>query len=519
MNEELYLKEASPGDEALLLEWANESETRQQSFQRHFITPEEHHKWFHSMLNRKDVFLFLLCQKEVPIGTVRILCHDVGATLSYSIDRHYRGKGLGNEIVRLACDYAGRGLELRYILAETRTENIKSQKALTANGFQKIPASPERLGYLFQKRLYSEKTKRPLIAIRADGNERIGTGHLMRCTAIARAFHEEGWDTVFLTADSSGTDFLEKLGIQSICLNSFWDKLDEEMPVLQEKLNILAPELLLVDSYQASPHYLKRQKEILPIVYIDDLFPGKLPVDVLVNYNLSYQNKPYKESYQGTKTLLLLGPLYAPLREEFYRISPSPLRAQVQNLFVTTGGTDPFSISENLIGKILSDSDLSNIHIHLAVGRYYENVNGLEQLAFRFSRLVLHRNVTSMARLMRESDLVISAGGTTLYEICACGIPAVIFGFADNQRESRMYMGKTNAMIDCGDYRDNPEQCMQGILASVKDLAHNLQQRTEMQQRQRKITDGHGAERLAQELIRFLFDINNRNEEKDDDQS
>ncbi len=40
-----------------------------------------------------------------------------------------------------------------------------------------------------------------------------------------------------------------------------------------------------------------------------------------------------------------------------------------------------------------------------------------------------------MKNLMINNDLAISAGGNTLYELCACGIPTIAIIIADNQRK------------------------------------------------------------------------------------
>ena len=40
-----------------------------------------------------------------------------------------------------------------------------------------------------------------MICIRADGNQQIGTGHIMRCLSLADALREQGGKIMFVTAE------------------------------------------------------------------------------------------------------------------------------------------------------------------------------------------------------------------------------------------------------------------------------------------------------------------------------
>lgn len=52
------------------------------------------------------------------------------------------------------------------------------------------------------------------------------------------------------------------------------------------------------------------------------------------------------------------------------------------------------------------------------------------------------RNSDDLAPLMREADLVVSAAGITLYELCAVGVPTVAVPIVDNQLANALGFAK-----------------------------------------------------------------------------
>ena len=57
----------------------------------------------------------------------------------------------------------------------------------------------------------------------------------------------------------------------------------------------------------------------------------------------------------------------------------------------------------------------------------------LKEMEHQYPPIKIHKNITNMSDYMRGCEMAVSAGGTTLFELCACGIPTVCFSFAENQ--------------------------------------------------------------------------------------
>ena len=68
-----------------------------------------------------------------------------------------------------------------------------------------------------------------MIFFRADSNEIIASGHIMRCISIATFLKNKGCDVLFLIADENPVEMLECAGISYQILHSKWNDLSYEI--------------------------------------------------------------------------------------------------------------------------------------------------------------------------------------------------------------------------------------------------------------------------------------------------
>ena len=405
------------------------------------------------------------------------------------------------------------------------------------------------------------------IAIRVDTNKTIATGHVMRCMAVAAQLIRMGADVHVISADDGVCPFVEKtekqsagklsstfgnvsdidgagnsrlegLGqIYSHIMDTDWSDMESELPALIEYLRSESINSLLVDSYQVTVSYFERLREAgIHVVYMDDLCARAYSVDALINYNICAPYMGYEEMYgdraeiykglepgedadkvamdagdRGVK--LYLGPRYTPLRNQF----AENVSKNGSGIFLTTGGSDSLGIAEMVIRAIPQ-----NLMIHLLAGRYYEPTEYVLQ-AVESGKVVLHQNVDNVAQVMSTSRLAVSSAGSTLYELCAMGIPAISFTFADNQIENALGFDREGIIPYAGDFRTDREGCIRKILdfleeyASVvcdDDASGNSEAGTsdqsiwnnylDIKNRMQTVTDGHGAERIAHIMIGLI---------------
>ena len=348
--------------------------------------------------------------------------------------------------------------------------------------------------------------KQPVIGIRVDVNETVATGHIMRCITIAEQIKKLGGQVLFITADGQAEELLARAGMEHVCLQSRWDHMEEELPVLREVLKLAGIKTLLVDSYQATPAYFEELCLLVKLVCIDDCFEHIFPVDVLINYNAYHIRFPYRETYGG-KTRLLLGTDYVPLREEF---SVKQIRDRDEqsgkkgfSVLLSSGGSDAQNAILGILQRAMQTEELRSVMFHAVVGVYHPQGDAIEAFAANYENVKVYRPCHDMAGLMADCDAAVSAAGTMLFELCAMRVPTVFFQSADNQRYDREFFEAGERMIFAGDMTQDRDICIDKICEGLKRLVADAALRERMKENLGSVTDGKGAERIAGEIMRL----------------
>lgn len=345
--------------------------------------------------------------------------------------------------------------------------------------------------------------QRKSIIIRADGNDHIGAGHLMRCLTIADALNCR--DRVcFWCADAASAELARRRGYEAVVLGTDYRNMLSELPVLEElqadrdRGERAAQQTLLVDSYYVNAAYLQALGAFGRVLLLEDVPGRSWPVDGVINYNAFAEEEVYQAIYgQCSDVCQYIGASYVPLRPQFAE-RQYQVREQVQELLLTTGGGD----RENIAGKILEILENTTYTIHVVSGPYNPHGAWLARYAQEHPRVVVHRQVTEMAELMLQCDMAVTAGGTTIYELCALGVPFVCFSYAENQEALVEYAGKHEIGLDAGKYHCDSAGTLENIGRSVELAARDVMQRRELSRRASKLVDGRGAARLAEALLK-----------------
>jgi UDP-2,4-diacetamido-2,4,6-trideoxy-beta-L-altropyranose hydrolase len=310
------------------------------------------------------------------------------------------------------------------------------------------------------------------VVIRADASVTMGSGHIMRCLTLADELQKRGAKVSFICRDHSGNlnSLLETKGFTVACLAETADMLSAKPNAVShacglgvsweedasETIAVLGdkrPVWLIVDHYALDRRWeQKLRPHVGKIMVIDDLADRPHDCDLLLDQNFYHAMDTRYGDLVAQNCRKLLGPKYALLRPEFIAARQSQRQRdwRVGRILVFFGGVDP----TNETGKVLRA--LANIaerqfEVDVVVGAGNPFKKQIQKLCLKNAGFHYHCQIDNMAELMVAADLAIGAGGSTTWERCALGLPALVVTVAENQRELAYCAADKGLIFHLGD--------------------------------------------------------------------
>lgn len=346
------------------------------------------------------------------------------------------------------------------------------------------------------------ETRESAIGIRADGNDKIGMGHLMRCMSIAQALQKQNVRCVFFTADKAAGNFLEERGFTCRVLDTDYREMEEELVLLSKMLEEENCRFLLADSYYITQKYLDELRKYCPVFYLDDMGVSRLQADGIINYNIYAEDLEY-EAWCGSHMKLLLGPYYAPIKEPFTKMGYQ-IRERAEKVLVTMGGSDSLNIAGKL-GECLQQSLPKHMEIDIICGRFNPHLSTLKEMEDKNPQVHLYVDVPDMWNRMAQADIAVSAAGSTMYELSTMGVPCVCCYYVENQRRIAEGFAEKVQMVNAGDFSADETAVLRKITEAVSALAEDMNARKVLSERMKRVTDGYGADHIAEVLKEMMI--------------
>lgn len=343
------------------------------------------------------------------------------------------------------------------------------------------------------------------LLLRADASAEIGTGHVMRCLALAQAWQVAGGSVSFVgTLTPAVAERLESERID-IRPPGAEPGTPEEAAETAQCAEKVGASWVVVDGYHFESQYQRRlREEGRRVLFIDDYGHADwYDADLVLNQNIDAEATLYEE--RAPHTDLLLGPKFALLRKEFWpwREPRRTPRKRVSRVLVTLGGADLNNLTTRVV-QGLGQLDVGDVRVTVLVGGSNPHGEAVRAAAEGTGSIEIRSDVDDIAVLMAESDVAVSAGGSTCWELSFMGIPAVIIVLAGNQRGIAEGLEKLGAAINLGWHEAIDEmEIAKGIESLLSDDAERLR----MARTAQKLVDGRGAERVVAAMESSLTDV------------
>ena len=195
----------------------------------------------------------------------------------------------------------------------------------------------------------------------------------------------------------------------------------------------------------------------------------------------------------------LLGPDYAILRNQFIaqrkyaKIRSLPLK----NILVSFGGSD----NENHTLHALTSLKKLNSDVNVNVVTGTANIG--KKIIKNFCKKNFNYNyfeqVENMAKLMQVADLCIGSSGTTTWERCCVGLPAIAIVASNDQKDIASAVSKNKCIINLGKIKKSDNV---NYVRLMKNLKNNELQN--MSRNCMKLVDGKGAARISKYIFSMM---------------
>jgi UDP-2,4-diacetamido-2,4,6-trideoxy-beta-L-altropyranose hydrolase len=337
------------------------------------------------------------------------------------------------------------------------------------------------------------------LLVRADAGLDIGTGHVLRCLALTQAWNDLGGASVYLGCAAEpgltrrlDAEYAEVLPVAA----RHPDPRDLELTI--QAVRDQRPDWLVVDGYHFDRGYQRGLAALSTrVLWIDDEgLEREYETDLLLNQNLGAEKIGYRSPAPPDR---LLGPTYALLRREFAAERPprGDVPALARRILVTMGGGDAANVTQTVLDALDALDRVSvRLEARVVAGAVNPRVPELRRAcASRGFELV--ENATNMAALMQDSDLAVSAAGSSCWELCCEGVPTIAIPVADNQRAIARGLDEAGAARDAGWHRDLTADLLAGV---IEDVVGDPGLRRRMTEAGQALVDGKGAQRVVSRM-------------------
>ncbi len=258
-----------------------------------------------------------------------------------------------------------------------------------------------------------------------------------------------------------------------------------DLEFMQRELEHAPDSVLVIDNKRVEKEYVSALRTLRSVAQIVDNDPRESAADIVIN------NHPGAEAFDG-QGRFLLGPAYNTVRPGYFAAAK---KADRKAILITLGGEDPGNhtawILRHLAGLFADRPVL------VVIGPAYPDPASVERAAANVAGAEIHRAPRDLVALAERSEIAISAGGTTCYELAAAGIAIAAIATEPHQHDLIAPLAERGAVLPLG----GSDVSVDTARAMVGDLVAKRSLRGELAAAARALFPSPGAPRIAEALF------------------
>lgn len=322
--------------------------------------------------------------------------------------------------------------------------------------------------------------------ILTEGGRNIGFGHLTRCIFLYEAFGKSKIVIEFMVNGKGPFEYLLK-GKRYKVFD--WLKENKRIFALIKGIDIV-----VIDSYLADINFYRKVSQLAEVcVYIDDYKRLDYPKGIVVNGSIYAEEIDYPKKEDIT---YLLGTKYAPLRKAFWEVPERKTKERMESVMITFGGNDERDLTPKILNFL--NKHYKELIKNIVIGKGFQNIKEIENLKDKRTNLTYYPDAEMMKKVMLESDIAISSGGQTLYELARMGVPTLGICVSENQESNLSGFHEYGSLEFIGWYNDNN---LDGKMEEVIKKFSINEERIKRSSLGQKLIDGQGAGRVMSKIL------------------
>jgi UDP-2,4-diacetamido-2,4,6-trideoxy-beta-L-altropyranose hydrolase len=327
--------------------------------------------------------------------------------------------------------------------------------------------------------------KRTTVYLRADGNSKIGLGHIHRLLALGEMLRDRFSCTFLIKAPLVGVkDLIVKNGFQLTEINGK----DEITELTEIKSLLTGKEIVVLDGYNFGTQYQKELQQCgSKLVCIDDIHQVHFTADIVINPAGGIDSASYSKE---PDTNLFIGPAYALVKKPFQTTQPmTDVRSGGFSILICMGGADPGNETALALEKCLP---FPFEVCYVVVGEAYQHSNILSDriaIVGRNIEVLFDLEAADLARVMSKCTFAICSASGIAYEYLSISGELYIKQTAANQGNMYRYLIENDLAFPIEKLRIGLDEIKSSML------------------KQKKIFDGGSGRRIQKILNGLDFDL------------